>query len=724
MAPSISPAEDALEIPVFRTSGMLFRRSKHPEFARACESVMRASRALENSTTFLLRNFLSSFEGLKLKATLHAHQAWAVDAMDQALGKFLNKRSAALHEETAAALEGEAGPEREAMVAKLQAKIESLPKRKGVDGKGSFGPSLASNLSVVDLAYRELRLAHSDGSLGYALQKALPAAIANGARDRTLERFSSYRAAIKKWREDPAAFSGQPQMPGYADAGSLASLRIQGASIGKNLNKRLPSLEGKALFEDGQFTVALSDHARQAWAALDMGALEERLRGKLDWSKTSDKPKKSDPSMRSKGRARACPIKAGRLLQWELVPHRDGIMIQAVFECWILAKRGTVLASLFEKSRPQVRAQNGKKTRKDGSATFTAFEVPQEALAEVVASWTGAQFSRAASMDLGVSNVATVAFGNGRKTAVVSGAAFERQVGAIDKKIDAAVPAAIGPRLRELRAAKDDDLRNGRETPQAIERELRQHEALAGKDPQVQRLRGERQKTIDALLHQLSRGLVNLLAEQGVEVLVVGKNLGWKNGVDLGKAQNRRFGRIPHAKLIEMMSQKCMEAGIAVLAREESWTSACSFAANEAFPPPPGKAARNAHEKSSPPKHFKRPKADSPPKNQDGQAGASTQPPRAKIPPLPQGDPRQALMGKRRKVSGSNPRSPLNLFETPVAGRWSAIHADANGAFNILRKACPNFKRNSKLSSDFELFWISGRGVRPWKKKPARATAA
>ena len=37
--------------------------------------------------------------------------------------------------------------------------------------------------------------------------------------------------------------------------------------------------------------------------------------------------------------------------------------------------------------------------------------------------------------------------------------------------------------------------------------------------------------------------------------------------------------------------------------------------------------------------------------------------------------------------------APENRFDTQGQGKWSQIHADANGAYNILRKACPGFRR-------------------------------
>ena len=38
---------------------------------------------------------------------------------------------------------------------------------------------------------------------------------------------------------------------------------------------------------------------------------------------------------------------------------------------------------------------------------------------------------------------------------------------------------------------------------------------------------------------------------------------------------------------------------------------------------------------------------------------------------------------------------------------WGSLHADVNGAFNILRKAVPAFKAKRGLSPRFGLWWLS-----------------
>lgn len=82
---------------------------------------------------------------------------------------------------------------------------------------------------------------------------------------------------------------------------------------------------------------------------------------------------------------------------------------------------------------------------------------------------------------------------------------------------------------------------------------------------------------VENYLHQASRSMVETLAEFGIGKLVIGKNSGWKQEVNLGSKTNQNFVFIPHARLIEMLEYKAELYGIEVEVVEESYTSKCSF---------------------------------------------------------------------------------------------------------------------------------------------------
>lgn len=92
----------------------------------------------------------------------------------------------------------------------------------------------------------------------------------------------------------------------------------------------------------------------------------------------------------------------------------------------------------------------------------------------------------------------------------------------------------------------------------------------------IQALTYHRNRYVENYLHNTSRLIVNLLKQQGIGTLVIGKNDGWKQEVNMGKRNNQKFVNIPHAKLIDQITYKCELAGIKVVIQEESYTSKTS----------------------------------------------------------------------------------------------------------------------------------------------------
>jgi putative transposase len=93
----------------------------------------------------------------------------------------------------------------------------------------------------------------------------------------------------------------------------------------------------------------------------------------------------------------------------------------------------------------------------------------------------------------------------------------------------------------------------------------------------MERLTTKRTRRINHYLHTASRRLINLLVQEGIGTLVIGKNAEWKQEVNMGKRNNQQFVCIPHARFIEMLTYKAELMGIQVLLTEESYTSKCSF---------------------------------------------------------------------------------------------------------------------------------------------------
>lgn len=94
---------------------------------------------------------------------------------------------------------------------------------------------------------------------------------------------------------------------------------------------------------------------------------------------------------------------------------------------------------------------------------------------------------------------------------------------------------------------------------------------------QLEALTDNRNLRLRTELHRCSRLIVDKLVEEGIGTLIIGKNQGWKQRVNLGKRTNQTFVSIPYAQFIDMLIYKATLIGIKVIVSEESYTSKCSF---------------------------------------------------------------------------------------------------------------------------------------------------
>ena len=101
----------------------------------------------------------------------------------------------------------------------------------------------------------------------------------------------------------------------------------------------------------------------------------------------------------------------------------------------------------------------------------------------------------------------------------------------------------------------------------------------------IQNLWRKRDEQIRNLLGYYANRLIEELASLNVSKLIIGKNKEQKNGIDLhSKLENRNFCMIPFNKLIEILKYKCEENGIECIEQEESYTSKASFLNNDFMP--------------------------------------------------------------------------------------------------------------------------------------------
>jgi putative transposase len=100
----------------------------------------------------------------------------------------------------------------------------------------------------------------------------------------------------------------------------------------------------------------------------------------------------------------------------------------------------------------------------------------------------------------------------------------------------------------------------------------------------MERITAKRTRRIDHYLHTASKRIIDILVQEGIGTLVIGKNDGWKQDVNMGRRNNQNFVQIPHARFIDMLTYKALLVGIQVIITEESYTSTASFLDRDPLP--------------------------------------------------------------------------------------------------------------------------------------------
>jgi putative transposase len=87
----------------------------------------------------------------------------------------------------------------------------------------------------------------------------------------------------------------------------------------------------------------------------------------------------------------------------------------------------------------------------------------------------------------------------------------------------------------------------------------------------------KRTNKVNDYLHKASRAIINLCLKENISCIVIGKNEGWKQSINIGSKNNQNFVCVPHARFIQMITYKATLEGIKIIVTEESYTSKCSF---------------------------------------------------------------------------------------------------------------------------------------------------
>ncbi len=107
--------------------------------------------------------------------------------------------------------------------------------------------------------------------------------------------------------------------------------------------------------------------------------------------------------------------------------------------------------------------------------------------------------------------------------------------------------------------------------------ELQKQHGTTKNTKRIEHMTNKRNRRIDQYMHTASKQIIDLLVKEGIGVLCIGKNDGWKQEANMGTRTNQNFVQIPHARLIAMLTYKAELVGITVKLTEESYTSKASL---------------------------------------------------------------------------------------------------------------------------------------------------
>ena len=100
----------------------------------------------------------------------------------------------------------------------------------------------------------------------------------------------------------------------------------------------------------------------------------------------------------------------------------------------------------------------------------------------------------------------------------------------------------------------------------------------------LNRLYKRRQFFIEDALHKVAKKIVLWCVDKNVSTIIIGRNKGWKQGINIGKKNNQNFVQIPHVLLINYIKTVASKLGVTVIETDESYTSKASFLDKDILP--------------------------------------------------------------------------------------------------------------------------------------------
>ena len=464
------------------------------------------------------------------------------------------------------------------------------------------------NKSLIE---RTLKIVEEDKPAAQKAYANTHSYVAQMILQKTVESYKYYYKALSTWFKNPESFTGRPQAPSYSEQNSRSTIEFDISRLTKD-GFLARVLDKFTLYRQFPDLKPLTEAEIKAYNQLNFRQLiEDDLKSRK--------------------------IK-GDVVSIRFVPtnkQSHAVKIEYVVRQNTVAKGA---CAVVEKMNPEFFSLKSKEQLKLVKDYYHNKKLP------VIM-----------GVDLGYNNAATLAYStrDGNTNRVVSSRDFITRINKLDAKTDnliSKLSSAMPERSRLITKQLAQQ-----KLSVAERKQLRRMDKKINTNLQLIKLRQQKTQITGDWLHKLSNGILREAQRNNIEYIVVGKNRFWKQELDLGKTQNRKGYNIPHARLIELLKYKAMNAGIVVLETEESYTSLTSFVTNEALKQyAPGADGKTIHSQ---------------------------------------------LLGKRTS----------NKFKI---GK-KTYHADINGAFNIIRKVFERFVYDpAKVSLSYVLSELKMYGRR------------
>lgn len=556
-----------------------------------------AAKNIYNSALFIVNNIFSSYvwdkelQVYKLKESLHENQTEILKYINQAVIVCNNKQKDNFSDKIKKYNSELADYEK---LSDSEKKLVKLPKEPKLKLFKEFGQEIDNKTyyQVIDKTLLETTIKVKEENSSYKDYSVIHSYVAQATVHKLCDNFSNYYEALKSYLNNKNSFTGKPQQPKYLNKTDRLTFELSSQRIkqGKVINVK-------------SYHQLFTDYDKKN--LLDKKLIEEFNDFNLEKVILEDCKKRNLPDNVKLATIRVVPGKFRKLPKIEYVVTYE--------------KELKGFYPELEKHYALTNPENKK--------SFIELK-PKQQLEVIKSYFKNNEVPFLASIDCGMTNFATVAYFAKDKcfNNVISGRDFHKRIQVIDNKLDKVKALLNTEEIKAIQGKKDRKEQLTREEMNKCKSYFK--EMASNKD--LVKLQTAKTNITNDFIHKLSKTILQDLEEKEIKVIVVGKNLGWKQESNMGRVNNRKFYNFPHARFIEILKYKAMLRDILVIETEESYTSKTSFIDNEEL-------------------------------NVYKEGNDITQ------------DEKYQLCGKRRGT----------VFITKHKRK---IHADVNGAFNIIRK--------------------------------------